>query len=156
MFIDNRTKNADLAIDSFKLGQIAESILSDFLEQPVQCTLSFVKPSEIRKLNKQYRGVDEITDVLTFQSEGEIDPETNIPYLGDILICIERAFEQAEISGHSLENEVELLLIHGLLHLIGFDHDTPANKDLMWEKQTDYLNKFNIQLGRKPGDDFEF
>ena len=80
----------------------------------------------LRKLNRDYLGIDAPTDVLSFpasESDGsEIDPETGARYIGDILISIERAGEQATAGGHPLEAELQLLIVHGILHLLGHDH----------------------------------
>jgi probable rRNA maturation factor len=82
----------------------------------------------IAALNAQYRGRPEPTDVLSFaQREGEgADPAD--PVLGDIVISVERAARQAEEYGHSLAREVAFLAVHGLLHLLGYDHETPADE----------------------------
>ena len=89
----------------------------------------------IRDLNKTYRDTDSVTDVLSFESDGEIDPETGKEYLGDIVVCLEQAKRQAEQSGHSVQNEIALLEIHGLLHLLGYDHMDEEQHTEMWKYQ---------------------
>lgn len=156
MFIENNIENCELPIAEDELKAIADQILNEFINPAPECTLSFVSPEEIQELNKTYRNVDAVTDVLSFSSDGEVDPETNKSYLGDIVICLQRAEEQAQLSGHPVANEIKLLEIHGLLHLLGFDHDTEENKQKMWNTQNDYLDYFSIELKRKPGEDFDF
>lgn len=143
-------------IDSKKLDEIAQTILKDYYEDIPDFTLMFVTDETIRDLNKNYRETDSVTDVLSFESDGEIDPETGKEYLGDIVICLEQARRQAEQSGHPVENEVALLEIHGLLHLLGYDHLDKEQHDEMWKYQNMYLDKCGIQLNRRPGEDFDF
>ena len=143
-------------IDPSKLQQIADTILSDYYEELPDFTLSFVSPETIQELNRTYRDVDAVTDVLSFESGGETDPETGKEYLGDILICLPQAEKQAEQSGHSTENEICLLTIHGLLHLLGYDHMDDEQRAEMWKYQNMYLDQLEIHLNRRPGEDFEF
>ncbi|MBQ4513571.1 MAG: rRNA maturation RNase YbeY [Anaerolineaceae bacterium] len=148
----SETKN----IDSKKLEEIAQTILKDYFENIPDFTLMFVTDETIRELNKNYRETDSVTDVLSFESDGEIDPETGREYLGDIVICLEQARRQAEQSGHPVENEIALLEIHGLLHLLGYDHLDKEQHDEMWKYQNMYLDQCGIQLNRRPGEDFDF
>jgi probable rRNA maturation factor len=84
-------------------------------------SLKLTDNKTIQQLNKTYRGVDEPTDVLSFENDYR-DPESGLHYLGDIIISIEKSQEQAATKGHLLQQEVELLLVHGILHLCGYDH----------------------------------
>lgn len=156
MNINSENLNQDIKIDEAKLQKIAETVLNDYYEELPDFTLSFLTPDEIRELNRTYRNVDSVTDVLSFESDGEIDPETGKEYLGDILICAEQAGKQAEMSGHPIENEISLLEIHGLLHLLGYDHMTEEERQEMWNLQDEYLDKCGIFLNRRPGEDFDF
>ena len=88
-------------------------------------------------------GVDGPTDVLSFPSD-EIDPETGNRYLGDILISVQRAAAQAQIPGHPVESEVQLLIVHGVLHLMGHDHAEPEEKARMWKAQTEILTQLGL------------
>lgn len=90
--------------------------------------------AEIKELNEDYRHIDRATDVLSFGSE-EIDPETGRRYLGDLVVSYETAAAQASVAGHDALTEIKILLIHGLLHLHGYDHDTTDRKQAMWQKQ---------------------
>ncbi len=156
MFINSESLQQPLTIDQQRLEDISKTVLQDYYEALPDFTISFVEADEIRELNRNFRQVDSVTDVLSFESDGEIDPATGTEYLGDIIICLEQAAKQAEQSGHSVENEVALLEIHGLLHLLGYDHMDDAQKDEMWHYQDLYLDKCGIKLNRRPGEDFDF
>lgn len=156
MFINTEELKTPVIIDSEKLEQIASAVLSDYYDEMPDFTLTFVEPEAIRELNKTYRDTDSVTDVLSFESDGEYDPETGLEYLGDIIICAQQAEKQAEQSGHSFENEIALLEIHGLLHLLGYDHMDDDQKEEMWKYQDMYLEKCGIHLNRRPGEDFDF
>jgi probable rRNA maturation factor len=88
----------------------------------------------LRKLKKQYFGIDEPTDVLSFQA-GDENPETNHIYLGDIIISYPQAEKNAASANKSTEQEIRLLVVHGILHLLGHDHADEATQKAMWEKQ---------------------
>ena len=101
-------------------------------------------PERIRTLNRDFRHVDRVTDVLTFPAwEGE-DPLGGDGYLGDIMICYDRAKEQAEEYGHSLSRELAFLTVHGMLHLLGYDHMTGPEERVMRERQTAILNGMGV------------
>lgn len=101
-------------------------------------------PDRIQKLNREFRNVDAVTDVLTFPAwEGEISLSAD-GYLGDIMICYERAKEQAASYGHSLKRELSFLAVHGVLHLLGYDHMTEADERVMREKQTAILDSIGV------------
>ena len=104
-------------------------------------------------LFRSFRDVNDVTDILSFPAESEIDPETGVEYLGDLIVCLERAESQANEAGHSLQDEVSLLLIHGLLHLLGYDHAEPEEKAEMWALQDEYLRKYGIKLNKISGDE---
>lgn len=89
-----------------------------------EISLSFVSADEIHELNNTYRNVDRPTDVLSFpliEDFNEIEPEDEI-MLGDVVICLEKAREQAEEFGHSEEREIVYLFVHSVCHLLGYDH----------------------------------
>lgn len=99
--------------------------------------------ARLHELNLNYLGVDAPTDVLSFPAS-ETDPETGARYIGDILISIPRAQSQADAAGHSLESEVQLLVVHGVLHLIGHDHAEAEDKARMWKAQTEILKQLGL------------
>jgi probable rRNA maturation factor len=118
--------------------------------QSLDAELSIILTNDARlhELNLNYLGVDSPTDVLSFPSS-ETDPETGAQYIGDILISIPRAQAQAEAAGHPLEAEVQLLVVHGTLHLLGHDHAEPEQKARMWNAQAEILDRLrlgNIQI----------
>ncbi len=98
---------------------------------------------EVQELNRDFRSLDEPTDVLSFQMD-ERDPETGELYFGDIVISIPTARSQAQIAGHSLITELSLLVVHGTLHLLGFDHGNPVDQKRMWEIQTAILQSLGM------------
>jgi probable rRNA maturation factor len=106
-------------------------------------TIVLTDDSQLHELNRDYLGVDAPTDVLSFPSS-ESDPETGATYLGDILISIPRAAQQALASGHPLEAEVQLLVVHGVLHLLGHDHAEAEEKALMWNEQARVLERLGL------------
>lgn len=104
--------------------------------EDAEVSLTLTDDARIWELNRTYRGVDQPTDVLSFalQEQDEEEPdifgfEDNV--LGDIIISVERAREQAAEYGHTLEREIVYLAVHGTLHLLGFDHETEAEKEIM-------------------------
>jgi len=97
----------------------------------------------LRKLNRDYLGVDAPTDVLSFPAS-ESDPETGVHYIGDILISIPYAARSAEKAGHPLESEIQLLIVHGVLHLLGHDHAEPKEKTKMWKAQAEILESLGL------------
>jgi len=99
--------------------------------------------AQLHQLNRDYLGVDAPTDVLSFPAS-ETDPETGAPYLGDVLISIPRAKGQAHSAGHPLEAELQLLVVHGVLHLLGHDHAEPEDKVRMWAAQAQVLEKLGL------------
>jgi probable rRNA maturation factor len=106
-------------------------------------TIVLTDDAQLHELNREYLGVDAPTDVLSFPADEE-DPETGVPYLGDILISIPRARQQAEAAGHPLEAEVQLLVVHGTLHLLGHDHAEAGEKTRMWKAQAGVMSKLGL------------
>ena len=117
-----------------KINQVAAICLrEEQLPEDVEVDLLFVDNEAIREMNLEYRDKDSATDVLSFpmyEPDEEIDDEEEV-LLGDIVISLERAQEQCEEYGHSLEREVMYLLVHGLLHLAGYDHMEEEDKKVM-------------------------
>jgi probable rRNA maturation factor len=106
-------------------------------------TIVLTDDRQLHELNHDFLDVDSPTDVLSFPSL-ETDPETNELYLGDILISIPRAKQQAESGGHTLEVEVQLLVVHGTLHLLGYDHASDEEKSVMWNEQAKVLERLGL------------
>ncbi len=113
-------------------------------DDEAEVSIVFVDNPRIQALNKQYRGVDSPTDVLSFSmQEGE-----NIPgedsLLGDVIISLETAVHQAEEFGHSVDREVAYLAVHGVLHLLGYDHMKEPDRKQMREKEEAIMQKINL------------
>jgi probable rRNA maturation factor len=106
-------------------------------------TIVLADDARLKKLNQDYLGIDATTDVLSFPAS-EADPETGATYLGDVLISIPRADEQAQLAGHSLESEIQLLVVHGVLHLLGYDHAGLEEKARMWKAQAEVLEGLGL------------
>lgn len=111
--------------------------------QEASLTIVLTDDEQLQQLNRDYLGIDAVTDVLSFPSD-ETDPETDSRYLGDILLSIPRAAQQAESAGHDVESEAQLLVIHGVLHLMGHDHAEPDEKTRMWQAQAEILNELGL------------
>lgn len=105
--------------------------------------ITITDAATVQTLNAQYRGIDAPTDVLSFENIPDPDfpvAEAGLDdYLGDIIIAWPVAQKQAERAGHTPLDELQLLTVHGILHLLGFDHDSPANKATMWQAQSQIL-----------------
>ena len=126
------------------------------LRQAIQSTLNYHKNSEdyslsvvvtdseaVRKLNQQFRGFDAPTDILSFPAEiPNLEDEST--YLGDLIIAYPYTKMQAEKNQHHINDSLTLLVIHGTLHLLGYDHDTPSKRDKMWMVQATILKQLNI------------
>jgi len=101
--------------------------------EDTEISLSFVSPEAMKSLNNRYRAVDSVTDVLSFPQEDE-------RFLGDIVICTERAGEQADEFGHSPDCELVYLFAHGLLHLLGYDHEEDEDYERMRAEEKRVMN----------------
>ncbi|MFH1727398.1 MAG: rRNA maturation RNase YbeY [Pseudomonadota bacterium] len=102
-------------------------------------TILFSDDETIQKLNYQYRNKDKPTDVLSFYIDDDEDFVSIKNFIGDIIISIDTAQRQAENKGHSLFNEISILLIHGLLHLLGYDHEQDESSRIEMEKKENKL-----------------
>lgn len=151
--------NIDLQIDD----QYTQHIDAIQLKQAVQLTVGLFHPdpssdlsialciaddATVQALNRQYRGIDSTTDVLSFENKIDpdfpsVDPEVE-NHLGDLVISYQVAARQAQHAGHSPMSEVILLAVHGTLHLLGFDHDTVARKITMWAAQQQVLDRLGL------------
>ena len=109
-------------------------------------SIIFVEDDEIHQINKDYRKIDRITDVISFAFEDYEDIEYNdIRMLGDIYICIQQMKRQAEEYGHSEKRELSFLAVHGLLHLLGYDHMEPEDEKVMFSLQELILDGEDIK-----------
>lgn len=136
---------------------VAAALAAEGVETPVEVSLSVVSEEVIRETNRDFRQIDKVTDVLSFPlieynglspaegvAEGDVDPDTGEVCLGDVIICYQRAKEQAEEFGHSLEREMGFLTVHSMLHLLGYDHMEPEEEKVMTEKQKTILEGIGL------------
>src|SRR5579859_6689205 len=112
-----------------------------------ELTVVVTSNEQVRQMNAQYRGVDAVTDILSFPADPQpAEIEGEAPYLGDLIIAYPYTAHQAQEAGHSLDDELVLLVIHGTLHLLGFDHDNEANQDEMWAEQAAALAAAKVAI----------
>lgn len=150
ILIQNRQNKVEWPAELEKLlEQAAEEVLTtEGYSLTGELGIALVDDEEIREYNRAYRGVDSPTDVLSFsQSEGDgpYESPTGEYLLGDIVISLERAVQQAEEYGHSLARELTYLLVHGLYHLLGYDHDTPEGKEKMRVREEMVLARLGLE-----------
>ncbi|OGO18338.1 MAG: rRNA maturation RNase YbeY [Chloroflexi bacterium RBG_16_48_8] len=120
------------------LEMIADTALHYLHAQPGDLTLVLADNETIQQLNNEFAGVNQPTDVLSFPN-GDTDVETDRTYYGDIVLSIPFAEEQAREAGHSLKDELTLLILHGILHLLGFEHSDNRERQEMWSLQDEIL-----------------
>jgi probable rRNA maturation factor len=135
---------------SIKPAKLEEALSLTFQLFPpnVGSTVSVVVTDSetVQQLNRNYRGIDAPTDVLSFANVPDPDfpGDKAWPHLGDVIIAYPVAQYQAAASGHVVLEEVLLLAVHGTLHLLGFDHDSPANKERMWAAQHQVMAQLGL------------
>ena len=109
-------------------------------------SIIFVSEERIQTMNKEYRGIDKVTDVISFAFEDNPDIlYSDFRFLGEIYICIPRMMEQAELYGHSEVRELSFLTVHGILHLLGYDHMEKKDEEVMFSKQELILDAADIK-----------
>lgn len=148
-FVIEVQNDHDYAIDVARLQQAAITVLNRH-EIDADSTMSVVISTNetVHALNQQHRGVDSPTDVLSFPAD-PLPPELQAlsddpPYLGDLIIAHDYALEQAQREQHDFGDSLALLVVHGTLHLLGYDHDTPENRAEMWAEQAAALAVLGI------------
>jgi probable rRNA maturation factor len=135
------------AIDPENLEALTQRVLDAEALPAADVELAIVVggDAQIQELNRRYRGVDAPTDVLSFAMLDDVSAVTSSPdtplYLGDVIISYPRVLEQAAEAKHSDREELELLVVHGVLHLLGYDHDSEERKAAMWARQDAILGK---------------
>ena len=131
-----------VSFDYSYLDDIIKRVLEHEKVENAYFSVIFVSAKEIKKINKEYRKVDAVTDVISFAFEDVKDNiNSNIRILGDIYICIEKMLEQAQIYEHSIKRELSFLTVHGLLHLLGYDHSDKESEKEMFGLQELILNE---------------
>ena len=140
--INNTDKNIE---EIEKLQEYIEFVAKKEEIENAIFNIIFVSKEEIHKINKEYRNVDRVTDVISFALEDNEEEENPIlRVLGDIYISIEVAYEQANIYGHSNLREICFLATHGILHLLGYDHMEEDEEKIMFARQEELLNEYKI------------
>ena len=128
------------------LCSAAEAVLLevDVTDSP-SLSVRITDDEELQSLNLKYRGIDKPTDVLSFPTDFT-DPDLEGRYLGDVVISHSRAKEQAQRRGHKIEEELQLLVVHGVLHLLGYDHRDKKEKEELWSLQSCILEKLGLDI----------
>ena len=131
-------ENLSSPITAALVEKAAQAALDQQSAEAGDLTVVLTGDAELQSLNLEYLGIDAPTDVLSFPADF-IDPDTDRRYYGDILISIPRAQEQAQAASHTVQDEILLLTVHGVLHLLGHDHAEEAEKQRMWAAQDEIL-----------------
>ena len=137
--LEKMTEAAEYAVESENLLNLDK--------QRCELSVTFVGLDEIHELNREYRGVDRPTDVLSFPQFEDLEeeiPEVGEICLGDVVICREKAEEQAEEFGHSFERELVYLFTHSVLHLLGYDHMEEDEKKVMRQREEEIMEKIGL------------
>lgn len=140
--------NIESSLDQpFDLDLLEQAAIAALTHQSAEGDLTIVlaDDEQLRRLNRDFLGIDAPTDVLSFPAS-ETDPETGEAYLGDIILSISRAHAQAQSAGHSLADECQLLVVHGVLHLLGHDHAEADEKAKMWKAQSEILEGLGVKI----------
>lgn len=163
IYVDNRQEkiNADEKLVDLLKNVIEFTLKEEEVDVDCEVSLLFVDNDEIREINNETRGIDRATDVLSFPmldyedkkvfkemyknyefSQSDFDGDELV--LGDVVLSLERALEQSEEFNHSFEREASYLVVHSILHLLGYDHMEDEDKLVMRKREEEILNKLNI------------
>ena len=151
LFIENYT-NQSLTDEYKKIisDVIKYALTLENINSKPEISVCFVDNDKIKNLNKKFRSIDKETDVLSFpmiefnNQPKDVLIKKNI-LLGDIIISLPKAFEQAKEYGHTIEREIAFLTAHGILHLLGYDHINSEDEKMMFEKQKFILKKIGLE-----------
>lgn len=155
--VDQRNNPKEEGLDGL-FQAVGEQVLSQQgVDMDASVSVSLVEEEEIQRINREFRGVDRVTDVLSFPMlagklkelqdhdlVGNFDPETGCLFLGDLVLCPARIVEQAQEYGHSQRREYGYMLAHGLLHLLGYDHETDEERREMRELEEAALQTVHL------------
>lgn len=153
MHIDFHDQTRSVPTDDIDLLQrlIIFTAEREGVSREAEVSINFVDNKEIQELNRNYRQQDKTTDVISFALQESVDGELDIVgediplVLGDIVISVDKAKEQAVEYNHSLERELGFLTVHGFLHLLGYDHMTEEDEKKMFQKQEAILKEFGLE-----------
>lgn len=141
IYLNNNQNKFKISIREWKkfIKEILEKLNQD---KNTEISITFTNNEEVHHLNKEYRNIDRPTDVLSFP----FDNSFNLPVkmLGDIIISLEKAESQSEEYGHSFKREISFLIVHGILHLLGYDHHTPEEEKEMFGLQKELLKEYSF------------
>jgi probable rRNA maturation factor len=142
----------DHTVDAARLIDAAQTTLSQQNAAPDSAlTIVITDDETVAGLNRQHRGIDAPTDILSFPADPPPVPlDDEPPYLGDLIIAYPYAAAQAAREGHDLSDSLALLVVHGSLHLLGYDHDTAETRAQMWTAQAEALTALGIPLSMVP------
>lgn len=149
--IDIQDETNELSDEQIQLVEniLNEAALFEKVSKGSEISVTFVDDESIREINRQYRDKDQVTDVISFalnDDDTELVVDEAIPnLLGDIIVSYPRVLEQAEEYQHSVDRELGFLVIHGFLHLLGYDHMTEEEEKVMFKKQEDILMAYGLQ-----------
>lgn len=125
------------------------TLIHQTTHQDSEMTIVVTSDEQLHALNRQYLDIDAPTDVLAFPADFT-DPDNEIPYLGDVLISFPRAVFQASAAGHAVMAEIQLLVVHGVLHLLGHDHAESSEKAKMWSAQGEIIQQLGLGYMKIP------
>ena len=145
IFIEVDEKFGDLVSREHLQQAAQETLQLEPLEDLVSLAIKITGEKEIQELNAAYRGIDKTTDVLSFEADF-FDPDLESRYLGDVVISYPQAARQAKRQGHPPQAELQLLVIHGVLHLLGYDHQSVTEKESMWLVQNQVLQTLGLDI----------
>ena len=132
----------DATIDEEKLKLICQQFMQEFDNGDRELVVRLVSPIEIQVLNKEYRSKNQVTNVLSFSSD--IPLKIGETILGDVVICVNVVREEAELGGKAFSDHLSHMAIHGILHLLGYDHDDLPSANKMEEIEIEFLKKIGV------------
>lgn len=151
VYIKNNQKVAKIPVGiRLLIRKCCQAVLvKEEFEESAEVSVTFVSNKQIKDLNNEFRNINKETDVLSFplgqDGEYDINPDTGSLQLGDIVISIEKAIEQASLYNHSIEREIGFLVTHSMFHLLGYDHvDGGLEATMMREKEESVLSMLGI------------
>ena len=146
--------STDEATDEFLKNVVAKTLEYEKISLPCFVSITIVDEDDIKEINNEHRGIDTVTDVLSFPVVNLTDTSFDINagdyfegrlILGDVVLCAKRAKEQSEEFGHSYERELGYLTCHSILHLIGYDHEDDAEREVMRQKEEAVMEILNLK-----------
>lgn len=156
VYVEDLRENPNLSDEMISLleNTVNRTLAHEQIDIPCLVSISIVDAQEIRSLNNEHRSIDSVTDVLSFPVVNLLDGsdcnDAGDYYegrliLGDVVLCADRAHEQAEDFGHSFEREMGYLTCHSVLHLIGYDHEGDAEREIMRTKEEAVMKLMNLE-----------